>query len=794
MPFPETPQGQITMPPMEIQAGPEAPQGGSGPSAPSDEGDLLKSMPPDTEADLLNAVTPDLPTPITKNFRKQPDGTIERKNGEKWEKLNKNEQESYENLAGALRLVGPTAGGLAGAELGAAAGTALAPGPGTAIGGALGAMAGSVAGGDLYDPLVNLAVELGNIKGKFKRRDMTDRIAEAFFALVGETAIPTLAARGGAGAASLIGKAATPEEQLAQAASKVDASNQAAVASRKELGTSTGVPLAPYQTNLENPAMQRLAQETAQGKFGANEAVKLQAFHEQMVQDAAAKVKSLVETNYPKMTPEEAKNFSMRQYLTDMIRQHSENLKVENTVAAEAARSRQFDISSVTNAIEALIERRLSVARRKDGSIDYRAVPDDYKSLLSELIRVRNMATRPVSEEGLGATGGHAPEVTAIPPNNVRSSVSQVQPALGMKGPPTQVLRPTGMPGEFEIASQPGPPVANPMSASQPQIQQGLPFTATSTPAPSHALMPPNQAGKASRGLTLGELRTTLKNLQELADFRGQKRSYAETDAGFLAHEVRKRMDEITAEVLDPIDANAAQRVRQAKDFYSKHIESMQEVQRAVESNPTAFARVVLRDPDTAEKLWSFLPEKDKPMVAGKFLDELVDNRIRRDIAENKFVFDAESIKKDWDAIDPKVKGIVFGEKVSKSLDDLWNVGRILQKSDVRGPIRDYAPMKSFLGKVAEIQFVLGYGHINPVASGKYVSSIISSIAKKNPKAADFIRQDIEAGQPLGKLFMRSADAVKGALAGAKAAAKAKPSVITTPALKAGFDAFRGGE
>jgi len=625
------------MPPMVIQAGPEAPQA----SGQSDEerapaGDLgdYATVPKAGEPSGASAtpsagqsVEPsgDLgdyaSVPKLNEYAAKPafggvGGLVRDDNGNygikesdgTMRELTEHERKAAHYLALGLRMSGGIGGSLVGGFAGAFGGGALAGPPGMIMGGIAGESAGAV-GGDMA--VHGLASEFERMAGEKPQEMSLKREAliggSTLLGGIGGEAVAATAAGGarfaaeaGAGAAGAAEAAPTyknaagvsAEGKAAQGAQAAE--GEAAVAQSGQPNIPQGIPQTPelkqgLQTILENKL------KTIKSKYDAG----VQSVAKQPLGEA------------------------VQGFRSDLGKQ----VEPLATRAAETARQRQFD----TTELEAAFHDQLGLYLDKEGNLVPRdRIPDSKKGIAALYEQFQRETRAPVSTHGLGAKGGTVPEPLSQTPGS--PPVYEAGPSTATYVPPTVEVSPEGVasakPG-FTVQSKPEvtrtPPGPSTIEMSKGADGSHTPFKPT---APTGAQeLPPNEAGEARRGFTLSDMNRWLKNIEEEANFQGRNRTDGQYAAGQLYRKFRIKRDDITAQVFDEVgDKGSAKALRGSRDRFAKFSDDFDDMAQQIDRNPGEAAKILAKKGDfkQATTLAEGLPPAQFKALGMHIMDEII--------------------------------------------------------------------------------------------------------------------------------------------------------------------------
>jgi len=271
------------------------------------------------------------------------------------------------------------------------------------------------------------------------------------------------------------------------------------------------------------------------------------------------------------------------------------------------------------------------------------------------------------------------------------------------------------------------------------------------------------KAGDIDAGFTLKDINALRSKYQDYGKFRKDVLGEDQRTWNEIAHKSRVRLDEAMSEAADGVGMKeVAERLRARKDFYTNNIETIRNVQKQLESDPTNAAMALLdfKSPASVKNLFAILDPEHQAAIKGGALDMLtqpafdpVTGRIKMTASYNQ-----------WQKMDPAVKVELFGKEAPR-IDALINLAKVVDARRLEG----YTPEADNL-----VRRMMGIVKSPSWTGG---ATFIKSLLPNNAKAADVL-----AGAAYKKI---SKDG------GASAAEKASARLAESQAWVSGAPGFK---
>lgn len=278
------------------------------------------------------------------------------------------------------------------------------------------------------------------------------------------------------------------------------------------------------------------------------------------------------------------------------------------------------------------------------------------------------------------------------------------QQQLGMPIPPNQLPVPAGPVQDVGTTIQPGAPSVNigQQTRAPEGVQPPLPGGGFQQPNGPNRFLPPVPGGEVSRGMTLQEIdsfRKRLQNVWQDGMLKSGDQTAASKAAGEAQHYYADMRDEATARAYEKTASNnpdqaeyyknMANYVRSKRDEFAKTRDFITQMQSRLAKNPTdiAGAMVDLTNPQaTRDRLKAareiFTPEQMK-QFSGGVLDSLVEPKLTRG-GSLQSAFGAQEVASRVAEFDQALPGVLpelLGKQDYQKLNKLVSLASIIEKT-----------------------------------------------------------------------------------------------------------------
>lgn len=299
------------------------------------------------------------------------------------------------------------------------------------------------------------------------------------------------------------------------------------------------------------------------------------------------------------------------------------------TRAKEAFGDRQFDVSSLVTDIEQALKQNLIIDDNGQmASRAGKATPEELQ-LYSIWKTLKGMTRR---QSGFSAQGGQAPGMQDVfpgagqPPglSHIQDPLShgETPPLFGPTGRAGSVMGPpSGMPEINMTQLKPGQPGAQ-LGAQQVTDVGYQPNLIGQTPKSVPAkisMLPPNQAGSASAGITFQQLDNVVSKIQNISAASRDSMTSNPYQGAWddLSKAATTKFHDVIRENLAPVDPEAANLLSRVDAVYSKYSDTVRDMAGQIKQNPSAAVKVFVNkaNPDMTRQAFHFLTQEQGDMV-----------------------------------------------------------------------------------------------------------------------------------------------------------------------------------